>query len=290
MIKLISICKNTTESNKVLLEGFDLPPDIELECNRAGEFIASLFLSHFKTKIENVKTASPEDIVKYNEYYRLALKYRNNTKSFFEIRKSHGVNSQWGEMNFIINPKNEKFPNILLKISKSGYSESVDAYVEKDDPKTMLVLVETYNFINAFKTQTNYLKEVLKHEVRHSIQMYSKWQGGMVGLPKQNVKDLSRDVFGFNISGRGSRLPHEYRDIEFKPNVHTYAYHIKKYLNKWYPRNKWAEGFKDLLMGKSLHSFDRKIREIVYMFNGLRESDYDRWKLYVKELYKEIVK
>ena len=53
--------------NKIFTESFNLSPNIDRECGRLSEFIASLFLPYFKTRISNVKTKQDKDIVKYNE-------------------------------------------------------------------------------------------------------------------------------------------------------------------------------------------------------------------------------
>ena len=61
----------------LITESFELPPEMDAQSEKLARFIASFFLKYFKTRISHTKTKSDIDIVKYNEYYRLAKRYRD---------------------------------------------------------------------------------------------------------------------------------------------------------------------------------------------------------------------
>ena len=176
------------------------------------------------------------------------------------------------------------------KIDVVKFDVSVDGYVEKDDPKNIFIMADAYHFVKAFKKSVDYLREVVKHETRHSIQIKAEWDGKMKGLPKVGVRDPERDPYGVRKGGEGSRSAHVTRDIEFKPNVHTYAYHLKRYLSRNYPKSRWAEGLTTLLSFRGVFGRDDKAIEIAQMLDELRTTNPEKWRLFMKELYKEVFK
>jgi len=269
----------------MITEGFNLPPEVESECNRLTEFIASMFLPYFKRRIEHSKTKSDFSIVKYNEYYRLALQYKNN-KQYFDIKKSE-IESNWGKTNFFIKSKNNILPRVWLKIT-SGYSTPADGNVTEIDP-SVFILVDAYAFIHAFKNSTKILQETIEHEVKHYLQLTTD-PDNTIGLPKFNVRDKNRDVFGYkkDSDSRYNRTSHVGRDIEFKPNVHTYADSIKQHLNRFYPKSKWKEGLKNLISNNDNFPKGSELNSDLENIDYLKKYDIERWKLFLKEIYKVI--
>lgn len=265
----------------MIKEGLNLPKELEIECNRLAEYIASMFLPYFKKRIQHTKTKSDESIVKYHEYYRLATEYKKN-KQYFYVNKS-SVDSIWGSVSFFISSKNNVLPRIFVKIT-NGYTSSVDGYVSQES-KDMFLLVDTLHFVKYFKKSTEQLRETIKHESRHIFQLSNM---DIKGLPKKDVRDTGqRDVFGYNLKGSG-RGSHVTRDIEFKPNVHTYAFHIKNHLNRFYNRSDWDDGFNKLISNEDRNSKSTELNDVLEGIDSLKRYNFDKWKQFVKEIYKDI--
>ena len=218
----------------------------------------------------------------------------NGGKYLYKHWKESNPEEQMKQLIRHVTPFNVKVKRMSIfeneKIDVVKFDVSVDGYVEKDDPKNIFIMADAYHFVKAFKKSVDYLREVVKHETRHSIQIKAEWDGKMKGLPKVGVRDPERDPYGVRKGGEGSRSAHVTRDIEFKPNVHTYAYHLKRYLSRNYPKSRWAEGLTTLLSFRGVFGRDDKAIEIAQMLDELRTTNPEKWRLFMKELYKEVFK
>ena len=224
-------------------------------------------------------------IVKYQEYVRLATQYRQESAAFFKTKKERNK-TQWGNADFRIIPKNTtEFPDTILKIS-DGYLSSRDGYVnEFEQPKEIFILADKQFFIEEFESSFDELTETIKHEIRHWIQLNQ-----IVGLPKEKVlhQDPNTDIAGHRYNSMGDfvrRIPHHNRDIEFKPNLYTYAFYIKRWINKNAAKPDWKQTFIKLVSGKLPHIYDDMIQLISRNLKELMNFDKVRWKQFVKELY-----
>jgi hypothetical protein len=81
------------------------------------------------------------------------------------------------------------------------------------------------------------------------------------------------------------------RDVEFKTNLHSYAFKIKNALNKTYPKKECKKIFRDIIIsGKGIPGKDDVVNNVLYNLDDMRKKDFPRWKQFIKELYKEIFK
>ena len=78
------------------------------------------------------------------------------------------------------------------------------------------------------------------------------------------------------------------RDIEFKTNLHTYAFYIKRYLNRNVPKPEWKKEFQDVISGHTLYAGSAMMNSIVDNLEDMMKKDKPRWHQFTKELYKLI--
>lgn len=267
--------------------GIKLPPDMDKKAEILGKFIASFFIRYFEKRMAHTKTKPDAEIVKYAEYYRLAKQYRDVGRQYFKVEPTDELTT-FGKATYRIRAVDENMPDIILKIG-SGYSMSHDGYVDESKQYAQVYLyVDTYHFIKSFKKSTADMMNTLKHEILHCIQMSDPESGEigkMRGMPKDKVISKTANVYGIeNIHGYQARQPHSMRDIEFKPNLMTYPYYIRNYLNRNYPTHEWLEEFKKIIKGREQHA-NRVINDYSKQLGKMLRIDKTKWKQYVKELY-----
>jgi hypothetical protein len=264
-----------------------LPPDMDKEAEILAGFIASFFIRYFQTRISHAKTKSDQNIVKYNEYYKLAKQYREVGKQHFKVEPTNTL-VNWGKANYRIHSLNEILPDVILKIG-GGYSMSHDAYVDEEKKYAEVVLyVDTYHFVKSFKKSTADMMATLKHEILHCVQMTepdSGVIGKMRGMPKDKVMSKTHDVYGRKSPGAIQTKSHPVRDIEFKPNLITYTHYIKNYLNRNFSITEWKDAFRKIIMGYEVNTANEVINNYSFGLGYMRKADNERWKQFVKELY-----
>ena len=175
-------------------------------------------------------------------------------------------------------------PDVILKIVNGDNNEADSSgYVEQiENPKEIFIRVDKISFTHLFKKSTEELTDTIKHEIRHWVQ-FTK----IIGLPKEKIINKNADVLGYtSYKGLKSRESHHMRDIEFKTNVHTYAFYIKRYLNKNYEKPMWQRRFKSIANGIVVYTGDKSIDMIIDNLNNMKKRDIPRWKQFVKEIYK----
>lgn len=266
----------------LLNEAFHLPPDVDHEAELLTKFIASMFLKNLKSRTLNTKTKKYGKIVREFEDYRIAKKYKEESRGLFSIKKEN-IKTKWGQSSFRIINKSKLLPDVILKIT-NGYGDHVAGYVLGDDVDVtdeIYILVDLTLFLQTYTDCIGDLKDAIKHEIRHCIQ----FKNNLIGLPAKKVmwrKDV--DEFGNKDSG-GNRQDHSRRDIEFKTNLHTYAHYIKRMLNFASPKSDWKIDFNYIVNGiNKKRRFDyigTLLEELKYM----KADDPIRWKQFVKELY-----
>jgi hypothetical protein len=274
---------------QLLNEGFDLPPDIDNRAELLSKFIVSLFLSDFEDKLSDMSRMGAGDIIKYNEYYRLTALYKKETEGMFSIKKE-GVETKWGISSMTVVCNDGVLPNTVI-VMGVGYNKNVDGEAPHEhdnvDGEDILVinhiriLIDSQKFKNNFKESITDLDDLVKHELRHWMQFKD-----VIGLSKVGLLNKQDGIFGGlqNVHGYETRDNHYMRDIEFKPNVHTYAYNIKKSLNKNSSRSDWERDFKNIVTGKGLDRFG-DIRDYINNLKNMKKKDLMRWKQFVKEVY-----
>lgn len=270
--------------NIIINEAFKLPSDVEIQAEKLAQFIASIFLKKFKSVISSGSLQSDESILKFHEYYRLAKQYRNEGLLLFGVMKENEI-TDWGEATMRIYSKNKLLPDVILKVKEGGSHVSNDGYVEDTkNPQEIFIMVDEFNFTHSFKKSTEELTDTIKHELRHWKQFTD-----VIGLPKTKVLNRKTDVLGFrDVHGYAAREPHYMRDIEFKPNLHSYAFHIKRYLNRNLPETQWKKEFKDMMLGVPVYTGNANVDHILDNIKNMKKKDTVRWKQFVKELYKLI--
>jgi len=272
----------------MLNEGFDLPTGIDSQTEKLANFIGSFYLPDIEEELNKAKEQMEYDrIVKYEEYFRLAKQYQDEGKRLFTVKKTVTNRALFGKTTLAIHSKNKKLPRVHLKMT-DGYDNSNSGQVSEPPNPEVFVMTDKYHFVKAFKKSLGEFTDTLKHEIRHYFQFTTR-KGGFVGLPKRNVLDKRTDAFGTaNIHGYPAQQPHELTDIEFKPNVHTYAYYIKKYLNRNQAKDKWVPVFKKIATGIPIETRDRDVLYLIDKLRNMRNKDVEKWRQFVKELYKEV--
>lgn len=279
-----------------------LPPEMEIQAEKLAKFIASFFLPEITSRARNLKTASDERVVKYTEYYKLATQYRTEGLPLFKVIKTDIYTKSWGKATMIISSRNNVLPPVIVKLS-DGFDQSFAGMVSKPPESLVYILADRQHFINVFKKSTSELVMTVIHEIKHYYQFTNyhfpnypfdrtKDNRGLpkntVGLPKYKVRDKKTNLFGtFDYHGEKRRTVHHMRDIEFKPNVHTYGHYIKNFLNQKVARSGWWTVFKDIMIGNPV-SDDDNIKFFIKSLLDMRLKDVNKWKQFVKELYKEI--
>lgn len=279
-----------------------LPPEIEVQAEKLAKFIASFFLPEITSRARNLKTASDERVIKYTEYYRLATQYRAEGSPLFKVQKT-GIYTPLGRMTMIISSRNNVLPPVIVKLS-DGFSQSFAGGVKAPPENLVYILADRQHFIKAFKKSTDELVMAVIHEIKHYYQFTNyhfpnypfdrpKDNRGLpkntVGLPKYKVRDKKTNPFGiFDYHGEKRRTVHHMRDIEFKPNVHTYGYYIQRYLNEKVVKSDWWNVFKNIVSGISVSDSNDEIKFVTTNLSDMRRKDTNKWKQFVKELYKEI--
>lgn len=274
-------------------EGSLLPQEMEVQAEKLAKFIASFFLPEITSRAKNLKTASDERVVKYTEYYRLATQYRAEGSPLFKVQKTN-IYTNWGTATIIISSRNNVLPSVVVKLA-DGFDQSFAGEVTGPPESKVCILADKSHFIKAFKKSTDELIEAVKHEIQHYYQFTNSFPKDIVGLPKNmqglpkyNVRDKNTNLFGiFDYHGEKRRTVHHMRDIEFKPNVQTYGYYIKNFLNQKVARPGWWTVFKDIMIGNPV-SDDNIIKFFIKSLSDMRLKDINKWKQFVKELYKEI--
>ena len=259
---------------------------MDVQSEKLAQFIASLFLTYLKEKLSDTEGKSNDEIVDNNEDYRLATKYKNEGKPLFGVIKDKEF-TDWGEASLRIYSKNDVLPDTILFIT-NGYHSSNDGYMYSvEDPQEIAILVNKDDFIKFFKKSTEELIDTVKHEIRHWYQSTE-----IIGLPKTKILGKDVDVMGSALKptffGYVTKQPHHLQDIEFKTNLHTYAFHIKRYLNRNIPKSEWKKEFNDMMSGKPIYTGSRMMNTILDNIEHMMKKDKPRWRQFVKELYKLI--
>ena len=267
-----------------LTESFDLPSSIDIQAEKLAKFIASIFLKDIRKEISNTKRKADYYIVKYHESYRLATKYRNEGKHLFGVIRDNEP-TDWGEASIRIYSKNDVLPDTLLFIT-NNYHTSNDGYMHSiENPQEIVILVSKDNFVEQFKKSTEELIDTVKHEVRHWYQATD-----VIGLPKTKILNKDVDIMGTSLnpanSGTITQLPHHMQDIEFKTNLHSYAFHIKRSLNKNVPKHEWKKEFYEIVSGGLVYGGNPMMNSIIDNLEDMMKKDRPRWRQFVKELYK----
>ena len=274
-----------TMIKKPLHEVISLPPDMDKKVEILGGFIGSFFIKYFKDRMANTKTKSDEQIVKYAEYYRLAKQYRDAGKQIFVVESSDNL-IPTGKANYRIYSRDESMPDVIVKIG-GGYTQSHDADIDETNMYAEIRLyVDTQHFVNAFKKSVADTTETLKHEVAHVLQLTDPEKGEINkfwGMPKDKIMSKDRDIYGRRPNGVG-RSPHPMRDVEFKPNLMTYSYYIRSYLNRNYSIGEWNDAFKNIVMGYTVNTHNKVVNNYSFGLGYMRKTDNERWKQFVKEL------
>jgi len=277
-----------TMIKKPLHEVINLPPDMDKKVEILGGFIGSFFIKYFENKMKHIKTATREWIVKYAEYLKLAKQYRDVGSRIYVVESTDEL-IPWGKANFRIRARDESMPHIILKIA-GGYSESHNADIdETKDYAEVRLLVDTQHFVKSFKKSVADTTETLRHEVVHVLQLTDPEKGEINkywGMPKDKIMSKDRDIFGRKtVNGRTGLAAHPMRDVEFKPNLFTYSYYIRNYLNRNFSISEWKDMFKKIVMGYEVNSDNEIINNYSFGLGHVRHSDHNRWKQFVKELY-----
>ena len=241
----------------ILNEAFPLPPEIEKEADQLSKYLAALTLG------KRVKSARF---------------IKEPTINRFKNARLQGVK---------IHSKSGILPTVYFYVRSSlDYRSNTGEVSEKDD--NVYIVTSKKHFVRDFGRSLAELTDTVKHEMRHKLQDQRSEHGLMIGLPKTKVLDKKRGIHG--IEGQFGfhtlQKPHHLRDIEFKTNVHTYAFYIKRHLDT-VPEEERINEFKRILLGNN-PTGDKALDGILSNIGNMLSEDPTRGRLFIKELYKLI--
>jgi hypothetical protein len=176
----------------------------------------------------------------------------------------------------------------VLKVEDGG-EYSVLGYTYPTDVKKIFVLIDAKHFLYDYERSTREVVDTLKHEIRHWYH-HMQFPNIKVGLPSLKIRNKKGNVFSL-LGLDKSDTPHHLVDAEFKPNVHTYAYYIEEYLNKYVSKSNWKKVFRNIITGKHIMKHSKAPNEtpminyIVSTLGDMMNVDRLRWKQMVKEIY-----
>lgn len=219
-------------------------------------------------------------VIFLNEKIELPIKIKKyilDGKRQLQLEKtSHKIDR--GYSNYKFSDKNKELPDCYLQIVELQnplMTCSANIIVKT---KAIEITINKTAIIKNLDEAVSDINESLMHEMRHYVQLSKN-----IGFAKKKVKTKGYDIFGLN-KNRTHQLTHQLMDIEFKPNVHTYAYYIKKYLSKYSTKKQWKDEFKNMLLNPSEEKhgvFSYRLERLA----AVRSKDPTRWKQYVKEIY-----
>lgn len=272
-MSVIRIVKpSSIKESKSITEKFDLPINLDNQSEVLAKYIASLLLS--ATALKRLKFTSKQYIDDEILVINKLKQYQRDGPAYFKT-KSYKMPTNLGWSSFAIESiHDENFPKVFIG---SYVKRETRAYIDMTS-KNIVIFIDIPNFLNNFDHELRLLMDAVKHEVRHWLQLTRK-----IGQPKSKILGKKRNFLNYN-----AELPHHLRNMEFKPNVHTYALHIKNYLNKRYSKSEWDMWFKDLIMGNYEGNIGILGDVMIKNINNMRIVDKNRWKQFVKELYKEV--
>ena len=155
------------------------------------------------------------------------------------------------------------------------HKQETEEYPAHISPDTIPIIQQTIDisqfFISNLYARSFYgmIKDFIntsKHEARHLLQYAGDKQKGLpmrsYGMPKAHLKYMHkpyvRGVDSHSTADPNSpfkdpkdsygRVDHAYRDVEHKTNLYNYKDEIETMLGANLPKNKWSQGFKNLLL------------------------------------------
>lgn len=247
---------------QLIKEVFELPPEINTEAERLTQLIASMFGRSITGQ----------------GFLPLTKKYWNDNAPFFSIKRSNKGTS-WGGAQYEITSKSGLYSPVYLCVTHSD-DDATSGYIHNDG-EAIYIKADEKHFTENFKTSVDELRETIKHELRHYVQIKQK-----VGFPRRKLMSKTYNIHGFTDDPRykRTRQPHHLRDIEFKTNLHSYAYYIKRSLQQSLDKGRWADQFRKIITGQ--YDGDDRIKNFSDNLIDMAKRDPTRWKQFVLELWK----
>jgi hypothetical protein len=176
------------------------------------------------------------------------------------------------------------------------------------------VYLENFNVDSLFDRYVRQFIVTSLHEGRHLLQHYgniqNKLKGDYYGGPKRGLRHQHNPTIRGQDSGgkagpdsmvepkdRWGRVLHPFRDVEFKTNLYNYKEDIEEFLNNNVSKNKWKDGFQDVIK-YSAGTMDYGTFRKKYPFSStftytiaknhlekLYKYDRPKFNQFVKELY-----
>ncbi len=285
----------------MLLEaGIKLPDSINTKIDALTKYIVGIsFVNYSKYKIKRVKTKTNKKLVDENLIYRLGTQYIKEGQKYFEI-----IQESTNKFIYHFTDKD----NIICNIKVIYYTEYIGNIFNIIDGRFLpnkithtgsdSIEFEIYNTnllkLKDLNSSLSEIRDIVQHEITHYLQFKRNLKWGFAGTKLKNLEKItsnSVDPIGIDVN-TGDVIPHPFRPIEFKTNVHTFANTIREYLNRNYKKSNWKEGFSLFLRPYSLPlenlSVDESDLYVKRKLNYVLSSNPIRWKQYVKEIYQLI--
>lgn len=279
---------------KSLLERLELPPEFNVYCEHACDYIVGYILFNItKKRIKFGKTKSADEIVTTHKLYKQGKELLSSGKQHLALKKI----SSDGDYGLV--PKNKKLPTIGISIWETPDKESKVDGSYFGSHKWIHVNVgfnwkdtETDTLLNGLISE---IRDTLKHELRHYYQFNNHSNFGFTKMDIRRNK-MYKGADG-KTAGSYEKLIHPLSPIEFKTNVYTYATHIKNYLNSNFSKRDWKNGFIELMSSKNtpeylVYSMKRDagkytlyIRDVLIK---VKNADPKLYRQYIIEIYKVI--
>jgi hypothetical protein len=285
----------------LLTEKLNIPAEYNNILKALRDYIIGICLFKYtKNRIKIIRTKKDKEVVTLTFLYRKAKEFIENGKRFFSYREISGV--VYHEHNFFLRNKNIAFPYEIRVKYSDGRVGGFGSY--NIDDNRIELQINDKDIITDYNQVIPFIDDLIEHEVRHFLQF--KYRGAMMyGTPKkqinkgtmQHAKPEKNSFKRFIARG----VAHQYRPMEFKTNVHTFANSIKYFLNLNYKKSDWKKKFIYFFVqhpeldphGTSYNPTNygpfyytkNEIYRIKEQLNALKLHDNKRWKQYIKEIY-----
>lgn len=271
-------------------EGMNIPPKLIDASDKLAKYIGSFILPDLKSMVDSAQKSGDHDkILTAINLYKLASKYRAEGDSMFKVKTKRLKGPQFGDTNLVISSKDKDVPPIYVRLEQKDIPIGYRGFYHPDSNHVSLIALR-HELIRNFSKTVGELTSTLEHEFAHYWQHNAHGEK-IVGLPKDKVMSKRADVYGrYNALGKDRVSGHELRDIEFKTNLKSYAYYLKRFLNQYYPKSLWVRRFKNLVSGEPMFTGDDEVDVILESISHMYRADRPRWRQFVKELYNEIFK
>lgn len=286
----------------IIQEKFEISEPEQLVLNQLADVI---YAQAIKVIFYNIKNYNALQKIRYKKFYILTIQWllRFSKKILGENKNFSIMTVQKNYRYEITDNSNTISTPIELKFVSDVSQGDVDAYYSVNKNTIYISLVDNFDrYLWEYPIHDikNTIKEYLEHEYRHSMQVTSKQKN--YGMGKLDAIRTTQSQRNFDILSKlnyGKIDHHATRPLEFKTNIYTYAFHIKKFLNYTENKNHWKNLFKWLFSNEEIYlksdgtkitkkQLNGRLTSISLQLNKVKSENLILYRDYIVEIYKLI--